>query len=110
MGSTSLRCYGARCLKRSNQFLEPLALRVENALPERGESVVTAAGIVFLGGRTLFGFLDEVRFDEALEGSVERGGPEMHLAGGAVEDILHDAVAVLFSGGEREHDVEPLRF
>ena len=42
--------------------------------------------------------------------AVKRWGPEAHLAGGAVEDVLHDAVAVLFSAGEGEHDVEPLRF
>jgi hypothetical protein len=62
-------------LNGSDQFLEALALCVENTLAERGEAVVAAAGIVFFGGRALFGFLDEVSLDEALKGSVKRSGP-----------------------------------
>jgi hypothetical protein len=82
------------------------ALRIEDKLAERGEAIVAAARVV-VGRRwpPRLGLLHKA-FDRA----VERWGPEAHLAGGAVEDVLHDAVAVLFSAGEGEHDVEPLRF
>ena len=54
--------------------------------------------------------LDEVGFNQPLDRAVERGRPEANLAGGAVEHVLHNAVAVLLPAGEGEHDVEPLRF
>jgi len=36
--------------------------------------------------------------------------PQAHPLGGAVEDFLHDSIAVLLSTGEAEHDVEPVGF
>jgi hypothetical protein len=97
-------------LNCANQFLEALTLGVEDALAERREPVVAAAGVVELGGGAVVRFPDEVGFNEALDRSIECGGPEVNFAGGAFEDVLHDAVTMLFSAGEREHDVKPLGF
>jgi hypothetical protein len=92
-----------------DQILEALAFGVEDTAAERRETVVAAARVVELGRGTGAGFRDEVSFDEALERAVEGGGPQADLAGGALENFLHDAVAVLLFAGEGEQDMEPLR-
>jgi hypothetical protein len=97
-------------LNSSDEFLKALAFGVEDFAAERGETVITTAGVVEFGGRAVVGLLDEVGFNEALEGSVEGGGPQADLAGGALEDFLHDAVAVLLFAGEGEKDMKPLGF
>jgi hypothetical protein len=94
----------------TDQFLEAVAFSVEHAAAEAGEAVVAAAGVVELAGGAVAGFFDEALFDQALQGAVEGGGPEADFAGGAVKNFLHDAVAVLVIGGEREEDVEPVGF
>jgi hypothetical protein len=97
-------------LNSSDEFLKALAFGVEDFAAERGETVITTAGVVEFGSGAVVGFLDEVGFNKALEGSVEGGGPEVDLAGGALEDFLHDAVAVLLFAGEGEKNMKPLGF
>jgi hypothetical protein len=92
----------------ADEFLEALAFGVEDALAERGQAVIAAAGVVKFGSGTFVGFLDQAGFDEALDGTVESSGPQTDFVVGAQEDVLHDAVAVLLAGGKGEHDVEPL--
>jgi hypothetical protein len=97
-------------LNSSDEILKAGAFGVENFAAEGGEAVITAASVVEFGSGAVMGFLDEIGFDEALEGSVKGGRPEADLAGGALEDFLHDAVAVLLLAGEGEKDMKPLGF
>jgi hypothetical protein len=97
-------------LNSSDEILKALAFGVEDLAAERRKAVITTAGVIEFGGGAVVGLLDEVGFDEALEGSVEGGRPEADLAGGALEDFLHDAVAVLLLTGEGEKDMKPLGF
>lgn len=94
----------------SNQFLEACTFGVEDAAAQTREAIVAAASVVKFARGTVAGFFDETFFDQALEGAVERGGPEADFAIGAVEDFLHDAVAMLFVGGKGEEDMEPVGF
>lgn len=55
------------------------------------------------------GFLDEAGLAQAFQGSVERGWPKPDLPCGAVEDLLHDAVAVLLLTRRGKQDVKPVR-
>src|SRR5690242_12043070 len=45
----------------------------------------------------------------ALERAIERAGAHLHLILAVLFDLLHDLVAVLLAGGEREQDVEHRR-
>ena len=103
-------CLRAFQFEDADQILEPFAFGVEDAAAQAGEAVVAAAGVVELARGAVAGFFDEAFFDQALQGAVERRGPEADFAGGAVENFLHDAVAVLFAGGEGKEDVEPVGF
>src|SRR4029450_4203199 len=46
---------------------------------------------------------------QALDREIERPGTELHLPAGDALDILHDAIAMRFTVGERHHDVEKSR-
>src|SRR5271168_3118988 len=95
MGSSSFRGDCAFGLNGVDEILEPLAFGVKNTAAKGREAVVAAARVVELGRGTRAGFFDEIGFDEALEGAVEGRGPETDFAGGALQNFLHDAVAVL---------------
>src|SRR5947209_1873782 len=94
----------------ANQVLEALALGRQDAAAQPGEAIVAPARVIQLRRRALARFFDQLLIHEALERAVERRRPEPHLAGGAVEDLLHDSVTVLVLAGEGEEDVKPVRF
>src|SRR5271165_6065554 len=92
------------------QFLEALAFGVQHAAAKAREAVVTSAGVVEFARGAVAGFFDQALFDQALERAVKGRRPEPDFAAGALENFLHDAVAVLVAGGKREEDVEPVGF
>jgi hypothetical protein len=59
-----------------------------------------------LGVGALFEFFDEILFEEALDGAVERAGAEADFAGGAFGDFLHDGIAVAVAVGEGNENVK----
>src|SRR5262249_21257961 len=93
----------------ANQVLEALALGCQDAAAQPGEAIVAAAGGIQPRRRALGRFFDQILMHEALERAVERRRPEPYLAVRAVEDLLHDSVAVLVLAGEGEENVKPVR-
>ena len=74
----------------------------EHAAPEIRQAVVSPPRVIQFRGRPLCPILlDQVFVDQPLDGAVELRGPEAHLAIGALQDFLHNPVAVLFLVGER---------
>ena len=71
----------------------------------------SASARIVIGTRgTRCRFQDEVLVDQPLEGAIEGGRPEPHLAFGAREDLLHDAVPVLFLFRQGEEYMKPVGF
>ena len=66
------------------------------------------AALVTFSGWTAGGLFDEVGIDQALEGSVESGRPDAHRSIRPLQDLLHDAVAVLFRADQRQQNMEPV--
>src|SRR5262249_24392519 len=95
-------------LNRADQFLQALTLSVEHAPAQLRQPVITATRIIQFWRRPFVRFVYQIGLDEPLDRSIERRRPQPHLSGGAVQDFLHDSVAVLFATRKREHDVEPL--
>src|SRR5438093_990989 len=94
----------------ANQVFEALALGCQDAASQSSESIVAAARVIQLRRRALARFFDELLIHEALERAVEGRRPEPYLAGGAIEHLLHDSVAVLVLAGKGQQDVKPVRF
>lgn len=69
-------------------------------------AVVAPANVVLFGVGALIKFFNETRFEQALDGAVERARAELHFPGGAVGDFLHDAIAVALAISESDEDVE----
>src|SRR5271155_4472056 len=92
----------------ANQFLQALTFRVEDTAAEGCQAVIAAPRVVQSRRWPFVGGFDQFRFDEALDRAIESRRPQAHLAGGAIQDVLHDCVAVLLTACEREHNVEPL--
>src|ERR1700728_4941023 len=91
-----------------NQFLQTLTLRVEHPSTELRQPVVAPARVVQFRRGPFVRFLDEFRLDQPLNRSIQRGWPQPDFSARALQDFIHDAVAVLLSPGKREHDVKPL--
>ena len=89
---------------------ETLAFGVEHLTAQRSEPVVAAASVVQFGPRALARLFNEFRLDHAFQRAVKRCRPQADLAHGAIEDFLHDAVAMLLFARKGEQDVEPLGF
>ena len=85
-------------------------LGVQHALPVRGERKVPAPLVVFVGGRSFIRLHDQIELFEFAKQSVQRRGPEPHLAVGSLQDFLHDAVAMARSICHRQQNVEHLGF
>src|SRR5215467_15718073 len=97
-------------LNSADQLLQALAFRVEHTPAELGQPVIAASGIIQFRRGAFVRFLDEFGLYQAFDRSIEGSGPEAHFSRSAIQDFLHDPVAVLLAIGEREHDMEPLRF
>src|ERR1700686_662054 len=104
----SLRHHGLLRANCANQFLQALAFGVEHAFTEGRQPVIAAARVVEFRGRPFVGFLDQVGLDEPLDRSIEGCWPQTYFSGGAIQDFLHDSVAVLLSSCKGEHDVKPM--
>src|SRR5262245_41300833 len=94
----------------ANQVLEAPALGRQDTAAQPGEAIIAAARVIQLRRRALARFFDQLLIHEPLERAVEGRRPEAHLAGCAVEDLLHDSVTVLVLAGEGQEDVKPVRF
>ena len=70
---------------------------------EVGEAVVAAA-LVFAGFSA--GFLNQPKFEQALDGAIKGTGAQSKFAAGALLHILHNGVAVGVTGGEGDQDLE----
>src|SRR5437879_6348946 len=81
---------------------------MEHSPPQGRKPVITASRVVQFRRGPLVRFLDQFRLDEPLERSVQRRRPQPHLSGSALQDLLHDSVAVLLPTRKRQHDMEPL--
>lgn len=95
-------------LQGADEILETLALEVEHPLAERGQAVVPTPRVVELGRGPVAGFDDHTFLDQPFERAVQGGRPQAHLAVSTLEDVLHDAVPVLFAPGERQQNVKPV--
>jgi hypothetical protein len=78
---------------------------------ERCEPVVAAALVVVavFGALRIAQFDDQAIFEESLDCAIESASAKAEFAGGADNDVLHDAVAVLIPVGEGDQDVKGLR-
>src|SRR4029453_7521443 len=85
-----------------------LALQVEHPLAQGRQPVVPAPRIVELRRRALARLHDQPFLDQPLQGAIQGGRPEAHLTVGTLQDVLHDAVAVLLAADERQENVEPI--
>jgi len=93
-----------------NQLLKAFAFRVEPLTAQRRKAVVAAAGVVEFGSGPNTGLIDKAGLDHSLDRPVKRGWLETDFPRGALQNFLHDAVAMLFFSGEEQHDMEPLCF
>ena len=98
----------ARAGVMDNRFEAP-HLGIQHALAVRREREVAAPLVVFVGGRPVVRLHDEIGLLELAKQSVQRRGPEAHLAVRALGHLLHDAVAMPRSIGHRQQNVEHLR-
>src|ERR1035438_3428750 len=80
----------------ADQILQPAALGMQHAGAEFGEAVIAAPRVVQIWRGAAVGLGNQVLVHQPLQRAVQRRRPEARLATGALEDLLHDAVAMLF--------------
>src|SRR5258708_23304241 len=95
----------ANCM---NQFLQAVTFGVEHTPSEGRQAIVAASRVVQFRGGAVVGFLDQFRFDESLDRSIQGRRPQPHISCGAIENFLHDSVTVLLSTCKRQQNVKPL--
>src|SRR5918998_2975499 len=99
---------GALPARGAHQAVEPLDLRRQDLAAEAGEAVEAAPLVVrgFAGVGPLPGLLDHAALLQALERPVERARPQPHPPSGPLPHLQHDPVAVTFTVGQRQQDVQ----
>src|ERR1700691_1548356 len=93
----------------ADQVFQSPAFGSQHTPPQTGETVIAAPRVILFGRWPRGGFFDKIFIYQALERAVHRRRPEPQLAAGAIEDLLHDAVAMLLLAVERQQDMEPMR-
>src|SRR6266496_2342784 len=82
-------------MRRANQISQSGAFGCQHAPAERRQAVVAASRVIQLSGGPLAGFLDQFFLNQPLDGSIQCRRPQMNLSIGSLQDLLHDAVAML---------------
>ena len=93
----------------TDQVFQSLAFGSEDTAAEPREPVIPPADVILLGRWAVTRLFDEVCVHEPLECAVKRRWPQPDLAIRAVENFLHDPVAMLILIRKRQEDMEPVR-
>jgi hypothetical protein len=88
---------------------EPPLIGLGDRRAPAGNTVIAAALVVELGGRTLAQFLDQLLVEHPLDRAIQGARTELEVTVRARRDILHDRVAVAVLVGQGHEDVKRRR-
>jgi hypothetical protein len=92
-----------------DEFGESSELRFRGVAPRGRQSVVATAGILIAAISPLVQLADPSVLQQSFQRRVEGAGMKLDLAGRALADLLHDAVAMAVLVGERDEHVKGRR-
>ena len=105
-GDLTLSAAPASCAVPAGAFARAVPSEPRHFQAKRRQPVVAPSRIVFVRLRPRGALFDEAALEQPLDSGVERARCQLHLAPGAVADVLNDGVAVEVLVGQGQENLE----